>query len=136
MRSVGAAVIGAAILVHGGCGSDATVRAMWVESDYGVPVAHTQELHLSTTCAEEVSASLTETDEEVRIGDIEGDALGNGRDGPDCQGGVTLSLSEPIGDRTVVVEGTAWRLQQGSGCPDGRFAPPDSTVTKDCEPAP
>jgi hypothetical protein len=107
---------------------------MYLESDYGVPVAEAQEVHLATTCAELVEATLTETDEEVRIGDIEGDALGDGRDGPDCQGGVSFSLSEPIGDRAVVVGGKTWRLQQGSGCPDGRFAPADSNVTRDCEP--
>ena len=136
MRLVGWAALGAVIVPQTACASDPSVTPMSVESDYGVPVTEAQELHLATTCAEEVTATLTETVEEVQIGDIEGDALGTGRDGPDCQGGVTLNLSEPIGDRTVVVDEATWRLFQGSGCLDGRFAPPDSNVTKDCEAVP
>jgi hypothetical protein len=136
MRSGRAAVIGALTVTWAACGSDAAVEAMYVESDYGVPVATAREVYFLTTCAEDVGASLTETEDEVRISDIEGDALGDGRDGPDCQGGVTLSLAEPIGDRAVVVDGETWVLQRGSGCPDGRFAPPESNVTRDCERVP
>ena len=109
---------------------------MYIESDYGVPVTEAQVLHLLTTCAEEVDATLSETDDKVRIGDIEGDALGDGGDHPDCQGGTSFDLSEPTGERRVVVDGTTWQLQRGSGRHDGRFAPPDSSVTADCDAAP
>jgi hypothetical protein len=87
---------------------------MFLKSDYGVPILEARKVHRLTTCARDVVAALSETDEAVSIDEIDGDSLGNGLDGPDCQGGVTLSLRQPVGDRAVVVEGTSWRLQQGA----------------------
>ena len=85
------------------CQADANptpaLRPCTSKATTGVPVAQAGELHLATTCAEEVEATLTETDEEVQIGDIKGRALGDGRDSPDCHGVVSFTLSDPIGDR-------------------------------------
>jgi hypothetical protein len=113
------------------CGSDG-LTAMYVESEPGIAVVEARELALLTVCADEVTAKVSESDEAVRIDDIEGDPI----DGADCQGGASLSVSKPIADRSLVVDGKTWRLLQGTDCPDGRFAPPDSDGTPGCEPVP
>jgi hypothetical protein len=136
MRFAGWTWLGAVIVLLGACGSDSSVTAMFVESDYGVPVVEARDVHLLTTCADDVNANVSETDEAVRITDIEGDSLGSGPDHPDCQGGVTLSLSEPIGERALVVDGETWRLQAGTDCPDKRFAPPDANGRPGCRTVP
>ena len=137
VRFVGWVALGAVVAMQSGCGSDSSsVKAMFVESDYGVLVVEARELHLLTTCADDVDARVTESDEAVRIDDIEGDPVGSGPDYPDCQGDATLNLGEPIGERELVVDGLAWRLQAGPDCPDKRFAPPDANGTPGCEPVP
>lgn len=74
---------------------------------------------LYTPCAADVSAVVTESDSEVRVDDIRGDAL----DG-DCLGAVPLDLDAPVGDREVVVNGDRW-VRIDANCELAVFAPDD-----------
>ena len=83
-----------------------------------------------TSCAEGVRATVTETADEVHIDDITGDPIEG-----DCLGGFPLELDEPIGERTVVVDGEEWQRLQRAGCPDQLFfAPPGVELSLDCFP--
>jgi len=75
---------------------------------------------LSTPCAETVSADVAESNTEIRVDDICGDAL----DG-DCFGVVPLDLDAPIGEREVIVNGDTW-MRIDANCELAVFAPEDA----------
>jgi hypothetical protein len=118
------AAAGLGVVLLAGCGSD--VPARFVEFEPGE-----RELRLVTGCADDVDASVTETDDAVRIDDISGDRVEG-----DCLGGVRLTLREPLGARGLFVDGERWQRLQGLYCPDGRFGPAEVDPSSDCQPAP
>ncbi len=83
-------------------------------------------------CSQDLSADVTETQSEVRIGSIDGDVLR----GDDCEGVLPLRLEEPIGDRIVVVNGERW-VELEDTCPWG-FLGSDSLGERldTCQPIP
>ena len=98
-----------------GCSSDAATP-----EPLGVRVNDRGETELVTVCSDRVSATVTETDQTVRIEDIDGDVIS----GADCEGVVTLDLAMPVGDRTVVVGGEEW-VALSATCPWGFVGPAD-----------
>jgi hypothetical protein len=68
-----------------------------------IEVVDETELMLAVSCAENVTARVSETDDAIRVEDVDGTPI----DG-DCGAGVTLRLSSPLGDRRVFVEGEDW----------------------------
>jgi hypothetical protein len=84
-------------------------------------------LLLSVSCADDVDAEFTEYTDQVRVHDISGDPV----DG-DCVGGTALTLTQPLGNRALVVEGDTWRRVRRS-CGYGEFGPGDIPR---CEPEP
>ena len=75
---------------------------------------------LYTNCADEFSAVVTESDSEIRVDEVRGDAV----DG-DCVGAVPLDLDAPIGAREVVVNGDRW-VRIDANCDLAVFAPEDA----------
>lgn len=69
-------------------------------------------------CAENVTARVVETDDEVRISDVSGEPLSG-----DCLGGVELELAVPVGERRVVVDGDEW-VRIDDDCELAYYAPP------------
>lgn len=76
------------------------------------------DLELVLVCSERLSAAVTETESEIRIDGIEGDAMF----GDDCEGVLPLRLDAPIGGRSVVVEGERW-VELAESCPWGFLGP-------------
>jgi hypothetical protein len=68
-----------------------------------IEVVDETELMLAVSCAENVTARVSETDDAIRVEDVDGTPI----DG-DCGAGVTLRLSSLLGDRRVFVEGEDW----------------------------
>ncbi|MEM1334519.1 MAG: hypothetical protein AAGG08_13785 [Actinomycetota bacterium] len=87
---------------------------------------------LVLVCSQDLSADVTETQSEVRIESIEGDVLR----GDDCEGVLPLRLDEPVGGRTVVVDGATW-VELADTCPWG-FLGSDALGERldTCEPIP
>ena len=106
-----ALVVGLAICAAA-CGNDALEPSDIEELPDGTYM-------LYTPCADDVSAVVTESDSEIRIDDVRGEAL----DG-DCLGGLQLDLDAPIGGRVVVVNGDRW-VRIDANCDLAVFAPDD-----------
>ena len=84
----------------------------------GIRVQGDRDLILYVHCAD-ATADVSETSDEVRVENLSGDVT----DG-DCLGTVALTLEQPLGTRTIVVEGETWR-DVGHECPWGEEGPGD-----------
>ncbi len=123
VSAIGAWLATLGVVLVSGCGT-ADVPPLGAEIEDGGRV-----VFLQTGCADDVSASLTETDDVVRIDDVSGDPV----DG-DCLGGLRLTLARPFGNRDLVVEGETWQRMDGD-CPFGTFGPPDMDPRSVCQSA-
>ena len=91
-----------------------------------VDVVEDTTLRLLTECAEEVRADVAESAERVAIYSISGRV----QPGLDCLGWTEISLSSPLGDRTLVVEGTPW--SRGPMACSYDYVAPDTDLTGPC----
>lgn len=76
-------------------------------------------VELVTTCANDLTAKIEESGDELRVTEIEGEPV----DG-DCEGVLVVQLGAPLGGRQVIVEGEPW-VELPPGCPWGELGPPD-----------
>ncbi|MDW3216738.1 MAG: hypothetical protein R8G01_22300 [Ilumatobacteraceae bacterium] len=108
------AVLAAAALpvVVTACAGNGVDALAMIETEPGI-------LELTTTCADGLSADVEEAVDEVRITDLQGDAI----DG-DCNGLLRIELTAPLQDRQVVVGGERW-VDLPATCPWGVIGPPD-----------
>lgn len=92
----------------------------------GLEIRNPTTLVLFTTCADDVTAGVTESADSVHLDRISGDVKGD-----DCAGTVEIDLSAPIADRTLMVEGSEWH-RVGASCPYGEFGPGGADVPAAC----
>jgi hypothetical protein len=88
------------------CGRSSKVEPL------GIGVQGDRDLILYTTCSNP-HAEISETSDEVRVENVSGQFID-----ADCLGSVALTLEQPLGTRTLVVEGKTWH-DVGPGCPWG-----------------
>jgi hypothetical protein len=84
-----------------------------------ITVEGERDLTVALICSSDAHAEVRGTTDEVRVENVSGEAVSS-----DCQGIVTLTLEQPLGTRTLVVEGDVWH-DVGRDCPFGDFGPGD-----------
>lgn len=92
-------IVGALTLLLSGCADDGPR----VVAAYGDPGSTRLEVGVDT-CNRNPRATVVESDNEVRVTVEADEASGNGSD--DCRDNTDVTLSRPLGTRTVVDEGT------------------------------
>jgi len=92
-------MVGALTLLLSGCADDAPR----VVAAYGDPESTRLEVGVDT-CNRSPRASVVESDTQVRVTVVADEASGNGSN--DCLDNTDVTLSRPLGTRTVVDEGT------------------------------
>lgn len=101
----GAIAVGACvILASTGCDG----RSRSVFAVYGDPASTRLELNVAS-CNENPTAEVVESDTEVRVQVTSGRWVGRNTD--DCADGVVVTLSEPLGTRTVVDQSTGQAVE-------------------------
>jgi hypothetical protein len=92
------------LLAPAGCDG----RSRSVFAAYGGAASTRLELNISS-CNENPTAEVVESDTEVRVHVTSGRWLG--RDGGDCADGVVVTLKAPLGTRTVVDQSTGQTVE-------------------------
>jgi hypothetical protein len=93
------------VTLSASCGRSSNVEPL------GICVEGDRDLTLYVTCSSDAHAEISETSDEVRVKNVSGEVI----DG-DCLGSVALTLEQPLGTRTLVVEGNIWH-DVGRDCP-------------------
>jgi hypothetical protein len=101
-RCVGWVLALALALLAAGCSSGR--EAGDVDTVYGKPASPQLELGINS-CNQNPNAEVQEDDQEIRLS-ITVDETGSSHD--DCMDGLNVTLAKPLGDRTVIVNGTVF----------------------------
>jgi hypothetical protein len=87
---------------------------------------NTRLLSFATSCAEELTIGVEETNDVVRVSEFDGKPI----DG-DCLGGITVELSAPLGKRSLVIGSEIWAPLEPT-CPLGNWGPQSVARRHDC----
>jgi hypothetical protein len=105
-----------------------TVATACSESDAITPIRailqdDQRELIVAVSCAQGMDAEVVATPDEVRVENITGDVVGG-----DCQSVLRVPLTEPLGNRALVVDGEVWRRQASDCAPIDQYGPAEDEL--------